>query len=633
MNANFPYPSYDGSNNQWTMVAPQAYYGAQYDSLHAYHHQASLLQTSQTQHSGPAPPAYGAHAGYGAPAFAHGQAASYYPAAQPQYVASGPAVEPMRSRFAFAHAPGHYEQRFNLPPPAMHAYGTDEYMRPVETAPYVHAESAARATLESEHLQFLLGRLAQSADPSSLDDYDHPSHCRPPHRAEHSRKDGLHQLQDPITYDLIPNVSPVPPPPSIERSAVPLADLATEMVWEAARRGYLHAEEAKTEAVAPVNAGVIGQPSRNGPRRSGGAEQFGVIGSGRSRQASRDRSSMSSSSPASSMPGTPMGVEAVEDAIARRQRLADLGLASYDDLSKGGPYDAFRPRHAVSPFPVEPSLAFRQFVKQILTATLVTPEDLIYAIGLVSSVPLEKVIPPTPAEPGQDAQTTSFKAAPFKVFLGALMLANKQLQDNSYRNASWASVSAIPLPDVNALEAHVLLALRFDVAVNEETWAKWLVGAVERSRSGRGQLGDYFAVQDTLERLVRAAARNAPSVAPSSPVIPSTPASFTECPSTPLSSSVSSLNSMDLNSMEDDLDAFGPLESARRISATSAAAAAAPRPALQRPALGFPRSSQDSPLVGRSRSCRRASDFPLFQPMIGATGSRSFGQEAYRPIC
>ncbi|GAA5999889.1 hypothetical protein JCM10207_005957 [Rhodosporidiobolus poonsookiae] len=625
------FPStFDGQSSQWQMVAPQSYYyGAHYDHLHA------------------AAAAFAAQSGYNPAAYAHGHA-PFYPSAQPlqhdafyhahqqhqqQYVAQAPPAEQARSRFAFAHAPQAYEPRFNLPPPAMHAMqhryaGADEY------APYGgHAESASRATLDSEHLRFLVGRLTESADALSSDEYD-----RSAHRADAAMQvDEPQPQQQPITYDLIPNVSAVPPPPPIERSAVPLADLATEMIWEACRQGYLRVADLvnAAAAAAPLGASVLGQSVRSGPRRSG---EFGAIGSGRVRTASCDGYDSSSSSPASSMPGTPMGVEAVEDAAARRQRLAGLGLGSFEEnAAKAYAFGGVRGRSSrsnLSPFPAEPSAAFRQFVKQVLTATLVAPEDIVMALYLVSQIPVDKIIPPTAAEPGQDAQTTSFKAAPFKIMLGSLIIANKMAQDNSYRNSSWASVSGIPLADVNTLEAHVFAALGFSADIKEDKWQAWLGVVVDRFRSGKGKLGDVFAAQDALERLVRASLRHAPSPLPSSPVL----APVAECPSTPLNPSAAAYI---------DLDASGPLESPMRPAdlrrAATAAAAAATRPAPQRPTLlGFPTApavGQDSPLVGRSRACRGDSAMTgyasLFPPVdFGASRSRSFGQEIPRnAIC
>ncbi|BGP48632.1 hypothetical protein JCM10450v2_004508 [Rhodotorula kratochvilovae] len=627
MIAHTAYPSFDGSAH-WQMVAPQQqqqqhYYGAHYDPL-AAHHQASLLQVTQQQHAAQAH----AYSAYNAHAYAHGQQ-PFYPPSQPlqldPYYAQQPAafaaaaaqqapLEQARSRFAFAtptHAPMQQSfERFTLPPPAPYAaahYG-------VQQAP--HQDEAIRAAWE--------GRRAESASRATLEnEYDHPSHSRPPHRADAMQDDAVSALQQQhqqqhATYDLIPNVSSVPPPPPVELSAVPLADLAAEMVWEVVRRGYLHALE-----TSPAPAGVIGQPARNGPRRSAGSEQFGIIGDRRAASAH----------------------DAFEHDAARRQRLADLGFPG-------------QARGAASAFPAEPSAAFRAFVKQILTATLVTPEDIVLALYLVAKMPVDQIIPPTPAERGQDAQTTSFKAAPFKIVLGALMLANKTLQDNSYRNETFATVSGIPLVDVNALEAHVFQALGFDVALREDKWLAWLGTVVEYYRASRGELGDRFAVQEALTRLVVAAQRSvdAPSVqvvtvesfspaalsaSDSSSSLASlasvaTAVSMEECPSTP--SAAQSTYLADVN-----LDASGPLESPLHFDARRRAALTRAASSL---ASSVAASQLESPLVARRSNNTKAapvagasvaelSGYSLFPPVdLAAARSRSFGHETWsRAIC
>ncbi|GAA6050323.1 hypothetical protein JCM3770_002962 [Rhodotorula araucariae] len=667
MIAHAAYPSLDGSAH-WQMVASQQqqqhYYGAHYDPL-AAHHQASLLHATQQQHATQAH----AYSAYNAHAYAHGQQ-PFYPSSQPiqhdAYYAPQPAayaavapqqapVEQARSRFAFAtptHAPMSQSfERYTLPPSAPYAaahFGVQQAPHQDE-APRAawdgrRAESASRATLESEHMSCLLARLAHSADPRGLpsaypaDEYDHPSHSRPPHRADAMQEDAVpalqqHQHQQHATYDLIPNMSSVPPPPPVELSAVPLADLAAEMVWEVVRRGYLHAVE--TSSAAP---GVIGQPARKGPRRSAGGEQFGIIG---------DRRGVSAH-------------EALEELAARRQRLADLGFPG-------------QACGAASAFPVEPTPAFRAFVKQILTATLVTPEDIVLALYLVAKMPVDQIIPPTPAERGQDAQTTSFKAAPFKIVLGALMLANKTLQDNSYRNETFAAVSGIPLVDVNALEAHVFQALGFDVALREDKWLAWLGTVVEYYRSSRGELGDRFAVQEALARLVIAAQRSvaAPSVqvvslASFSPSLSAsdsssslaslasasdsssslaslasaaTTVSMEECPSTPNAAQSTYL-------AEVNLDASGPLESPLHFDARRRAALTRAASSL---ASSVAASQLESPLVARrsskgahpgaapaaGASVAELSGYSLFPPVdLAAAPSRSFGHETWsRAIC
>ncbi|BGP32529.1 hypothetical protein JCM10296v2_004310 [Rhodotorula toruloides] len=636
MSVPFAYPSsFDGSihphpASSWTMAAQQqqqqGYYhgggvGAGYvhPSLaahrHLQHHPAMLSQVAQQQQHHPhayAAARYAA-AGYAVPAVPQQQQQAYY---VPQ------AQQATRSRFAFATPTHAQSQHFTLPPPVQYE------------AAQAHRATAPQQQLESEqHLGYLLDRLAQSADnraTTRADEY------------EHNRNVDVvmdEQPAQPVTYDLISNTSIVPPPPSVERSAVPLADLATEMVWEAVRQGYLHALETSGAA---VDAGVIGQAARNAPRRSASAEQFGVIGEHRrSRRISGE----------GSMPGTPSGFETPAELAARQQRLADLGFGAA----------APRPsRAAMQAFPAEPSAPFRQFVKQILAATLVTPEDIVLALYLVSQIPVGKIIPPTPAEPGQDAQTTSFKAAPFKIVLGTLMLANKVLQDNSYRAGSWAAASAIPIADVNALEAHILAALGFDVSIREDKWLAWLAVVVDRFRFGKGDLGDRLVVQDALERLVRAAqlenAKSMPVSMPPSPALTASGSSTSSLsslatvasaelamPQTPVNTGASYL-------AEVNLDASGPLESplhcdahrhrqdGRRRAAFTRAVSSLASSVAAPPAPDSPSLLTHAAQQHRARACRgtaELSGYSLFPPVdLAAARSRSFGQETWqRAIC
>lgn len=353
-----------------------------------------------------------------------------------------------------------------------------------------------------------------------------------------------------VEYDLVSNVSVVPAPPSIEMSAVPLADLATEMVWEACllaldstspsspslpnAASRLHRISAKAPAV---------RTQEEGRRSSNAPELFGAIGEGRQRKASADESSSDFSSPSSSAPGTPAGVRAMEAAANRKQRLVGCGLGfGFPTDSKPSSVDTVEMdatkarsfKNGASPlstptFPSEPSPAFRQFVKQVLTATLLAPEDLILALYYIAKIPSASMIPPPSADQlhGASARASVVKAAPFKLILGALMLANKTLQDNSYRNETFAAVSGIPLKDVNDLEVFVFSALAFDVTIPAELWKNWIGVVIERTAWKRGgDMGDRSDVQAALDRLLHAAAET-----PSVPRFSSSP--NTSTPSSP----------------------------------------------------------------------------------------------------
>lgn len=359
---------------------------------------------------------------------------------------------------------------------------------------YGWSESAQAATGgEWEPLR----RRTQTHDqPRRTVDHDHPSFDRPPHRSsavaiqqptpqqvvapqqqQQQPSSNIEETQaaDDVVYDLVPNVSLVPPPPPVERSAVPLADLATEMVWEAyllavaadgsrspsstsmARWGRLTSKPASLfNEVTETNRRLVSKSSkvdevRSSPRMP---ELFGAIGEGRARKVPTDGSASDDSSPSSSAPGTPAGVGAIDAAAARKQRMMGFGYA-IDGKSKGSaievrvgglesPVEAIRTharrlshvnghKPSASPppsspaFASEPSPAFRQFVKQVLTATLLAPEDLVLALYYVARMPSTSLVQPPALEHTNSisAKASAIKAAPFKIILGALMLANK----------------------------------------------------------------------------------------------------------------------------------------------------------------------------------------------------------------
>ncbi|GAA5925520.1 cyclin family protein [Sporobolomyces koalae] len=560
MNGQYTYPSFDGSVPAWPMAQSQYYAQQQYDHRHVAQQQVPVAQV---------PLAVDAHnypSGYGYPSYAQQHAYSM--------------EQPARSRFAFASvgAPAHSQQQFTLPPPA-YSYaasfgGAEEHMRShshERTAAwgiggdYGRQESAQRATLNGEQqLQFLLGRLSDS----------HADLCRRA-RADLDNYNAHVAIPDDdktVVYDLIPNTSSVPPPPPVELSAVPLADLAVEMTWEACRQGFLLARD---NQIAAAHAASL---QSSASRRRSGRDSFGTIGDGRLRSASADGFASDSSSVSSSLPGTP-GLVSAQEEEARQHRLANLGLSDF--MPHAPSRKATIPTLSAATFPVEPSVAFRQFVKQILSATLVTPEDLVLALYYVAQIAPADIIPPTPAEGGQDAQTTSFKAAPFKIFLGSLMLANKSLQDNSYRNETFATVSGIPLKDVNALEIYVFSALKYDVALREDKWVQWLNTIAFKVLAGvRGEIGDRFAIEEALGRLVYAARNNKNTIA-------------------------------------------APVASSSVPAATLAPVAEAESVSRRTP-------------VSRGGPCRMKSDVPSLLPPVSLadTRSRSFGQEvSFRAVC
>jgi len=63
-----------------------------------------------------------------------------------------------------------------------------------------------------------------------------------------------------------------------------------------------------------------------------------------------------------------------------------------------------------------------------------------------------------------------------------LMVANKILDDNSYRSETFSSVSGIPLADLNLMEMSFLGALKFDTNLDRFGWTNWLSQLLDRER-------------------------------------------------------------------------------------------------------------------------------------------------------
>lgn len=90
---------------------------------------------------------------------------------------------------------------------------------------------------------------------------------------------------------------------------------------------------------------------------------------------------------------------------------------------------------------------------------------------------------------------------PYKMLLAALVVANKTLDDHSYRNSTFANVSSMTNAEVNAIEVALLKALKFDVAPSSEQWTNWLkevIAAGERSGLLLPELGPPSPISPLL---------------------------------------------------------------------------------------------------------------------------------------
>ncbi|EFP76216.1 hypothetical protein PGT21_007343 [Puccinia graminis f. sp. tritici] len=355
----------------------------------------------------------------------------------------------------------------------------NQLIRPFDEHPYSSPVPSPHPALCS-HPAYSSNPPKRSKAALATEDWDHPSFARPPHRAVTEPK--LSKLADfwrpagspmdlnpahqtpsvknqalPISDEpLVPNVYPVPPPPPYEQSAAPLSDLAADIVWE---RCYFPKPRASSTVAAAPWESAFSWSTCNGfhsvtspashktqlanPSSSwagGSANSFGVIGAeAKARRFNRQYPS-SVSPPQSDRSNSP--------AHCRKQSIGTK---------------------------MEVKPAFRRWTRQVLEQTLLSPQVLILALYYIDSVAGTDVF--------GDANG-KMSLLPYKMLLAALVVANKTLDDHSYRNSTFANVSSMTNAEVNAIEVALLKALKFDVAPSCEQWTNWLkevIAAGERS--------------------------------------------------------------------------------------------------------------------------------------------------------
>lgn len=112
------------------------------------------------------------------------------------------------------------------------------------------------------------------------------------------------------------------------------------------------------------------------------------------------------------------------------------------------------------------SREFELFICNILKKTGLSSIVLLLALKYIHRLRL--------AYPGV-APTTG---AEYRLFSVAMILANKYLEDRTFTNKTWASLTAMPITEVNIMEREFLTILDFDLCINEIEFSNW-ISAIE----------------------------------------------------------------------------------------------------------------------------------------------------------
>ncbi|KAF7306234.1 hypothetical protein MIND_00414000 [Mycena indigotica] len=129
-----------------------------------------------------------------------------------------------------------------------------------------------------------------------------------------------------------------------------------------------------------------------------------------------------------------------------------------------------------SPLQLLPSPPFVAFTQKLLETTQLSQSAIVLALHFIHR--LRQRNRGIPAQAGSE----------FRVCVAGLMMANKFLDDNTYTNATWASVSSIPLAQINTMEREFLAGCDYALYVSRKVYEDWgrllrgLVGARARER-------------------------------------------------------------------------------------------------------------------------------------------------------
>ena len=292
------------------------------------------------------------------------------------------------------------------------------------------------------------------------------------------------------------DASAIPPPLPIEKSAHPLAALATDLVWEAFLAAANHNSPASSSSSQFSNSSNERSPSSGrskagsspatsryslrssvsptvemhkrssskstsplvttwnrsrlasaGPDADNASSNvYGAIGGERKPRLSIESSPGSdSSSPASTAPGTPAMDAWMVTEAGHAGRLGGQGYWNEEDAMENGKHSLppisslLRPAAAQRFGSVTAPYALYDQIQKLLSATLLSQQVLLLALYYIARVPHTSPLYP-PATSQSALQSTS---APFKLLLAALVVANKVSTQvcNSTGNADSRSYS------------------------------------------------------------------------------------------------------------------------------------------------------------------------------------------------
>ncbi|KAL5487809.1 hypothetical protein ACEPAI_5917 [Sanghuangporus weigelae] len=148
---------------------------------------------------------------------------------------------------------------------------------------------------------------------------------------------------------------------------------------------------------------------------------------------------------------------------------------------------------AIRTYGDKPSSSLAKSIHSVLCSTLLQPSAIVLALWYITRLPVlfdeqtvgvnltscelefrKELYGDGRSHPAARDRHQLESQAPFRVALLGCMLANKWLDDHTFSNKTWHSISDVPIQSINRLELAALAALGHDLSVAAKAWEMWL---------------------------------------------------------------------------------------------------------------------------------------------------------------
>ncbi|KAH9899963.1 hypothetical protein C8Q73DRAFT_743787 [Cubamyces lactineus] len=196
-------------------------------------------------------------------------------------------------------------------------------------------------------------------------------------------------------------------------------------------------------------------------------------------------------------------------------------------------------------YPSSPPSHLASSIHSMLLSTLLQPSDIFLALWYIIRLPV--FFGPVGLTSGQEKEIR-FRAellgeahlgtdremieayAPFRLVLLGCMLANKWLDDHTFSNKTWHTISNVPVRSLNKLEALALDIFQYDLSITPQQWSSWLSELLGYHASlsspmfpqpiSRPSTSPHVIIRQALEMLVNAKETDSSSDAQSGSGLP-----------------------------------------------------------------------------------------------------------------